>query len=147
MDVLPVMNSEQIIFWLSAVISFIVMATIIRRSGQRPVQAEASNGVSLAGVLAPWLAAAAAAFVLVVKRLLAATYLFLLLFGHRTAATTKLGLHKIENRFLRLIEAVRGRRPSLPEESRAAASFFLEQIKADKLETARRSNNRLVSPS
>lgn len=141
------MNSEQIIFWLSAVISFIVMVVIIRRPGRHPVQDEVSNGVSLAGVVAPWLAAAAATFVLAVRRLLAAAYLFLLLFGHRTAAAAKLGLHKIENRFLRLIEAVRGRRRrSLQEERRAPASFFLEQIKADKLETARRSNRRLVSP-
>jgi len=137
------MNSDQIIFWLSAVVSFIAMVAIIIRAGKRPVQGETPNGVSLAEVAAPWLTAAAAGFILAVKRSLAATYLFLLLIGHRAAAAAKVGLHKIENRFLRLIEAVRGRgRRSRPEERRGAVSFFLEQIKADKAETARRPNRR-----
>ena len=60
MDVLFVMNSDQIIFWLSAVVSFIAMVAIIIRAGKRPVQGETPNGVSLAEVAAPWLTAAAA---------------------------------------------------------------------------------------
>ncbi len=127
-------------------ISFTALAAIIIRVSRRPVQDQASNGTSLAEVAAPWLAAAAAGFILAVKRSLAATYLFFLLFGHRAAVAAKVGLHKIENRFLRLIEAGRGRgQRSRPEERRGAVSFFLEQIKADKkVEAARRRSNSVI---
>ncbi|MBI2097441.1 MAG: hypothetical protein HYT46_00685 [Candidatus Vogelbacteria bacterium] len=142
------MNSSQTILYLTATVSFIVMVAIISRASRRPIQNEVSNdGVSLAEVAAPWLTAAAAGFILTLKRSAAAAYLFFLLIGHRAAGTAKIGLHKIENRFLKLIEAVRGRgQRSRPEERRGAVSFFLEQIKVDKAETRRRANRRLISP-
>ncbi len=141
------MNSSQIIFWLATLVSFIAMVAIIVRAGGRPVQNEISSGGSLAGVVALWLTAAAAGFILVLKRLVVAVYLFLLLIGHRAAGGAKVSIHKIENRFLRLIEAVRGRgQRTSPEERHGAVSFFLEQIKVDKVETRRRANRRLISP-